>query len=104
MEDAAMKPATTGSRPRIYAESDVFALARRRARRHGILLRRSRPGTRRHRELGRYFAVNAETGFIEASRVRLEDAALDLGIILPGDSITPDAEQPAILPMRAKSR
>jgi hypothetical protein len=48
--------------------------------------------------------VNAETGFIEASRVRLEDAALDLGIILPGDSITPDAEQPAILPMRAKSR
>jgi hypothetical protein len=36
--------------------------------------------------------------------VRLEDAALDLGILLPGDSITPDDEPPAILPMQARAR
>jgi hypothetical protein len=74
-------------RPR--AEADVYRLAKRAARRHGYLLRRTKPGTARHRDLGRYYSVNAETGFIEASKVSLEDAALDLGVIGPGDTIVP---------------
>lgn len=70
-------------------ESNVFALVRRRARRHGIIVRRTRPGSRRQQELGRYYSVNAESTFIEATHVRLEDAALDLEVIQPGQQILP---------------
>jgi len=70
-------------------ESNVFARVKRQAKRRGIILRRTRPGSSRHREMGPYYAVNAETDFIEATNVRLEDAALELGVIQPGEKILP---------------
>ena len=70
-------------------ETKVFALVKRRALRRGIVLRRTRPGSRRQQELGTYYAVNAESTFIEATNVRLEDAALELGVIQPGEQIVP---------------
>ena len=70
-------------------ESNVFTRVKRRALRRGIVLRRTRPGSRRQQELGTYYAVNAESTFIEATHVRLEDAALELGVIEPGEKILP---------------
>jgi hypothetical protein len=72
---------------RALSEKQVFMRARRLTRKHGILLRRTRPESTRSRDLGRFYAVNSETGFIEASRVRLEDVALELGIMGPADTI-----------------
>lgn len=77
------------TRQHLLTESNVFSLVRRRALRHGIIVRRTKPGSRRQQELGRYYAVNAESTFIEATHVRLEDAALDLEVIQPGQQILP---------------
>jgi hypothetical protein len=80
----------SAERRRPLHESNVFARARREAlRRHGIILRKTKPGTRRCRELGRYYTVNEESDFIEATHVRLEDAAVELGVIQPGEKILP---------------
>lgn len=76
-------------RVQAVAEATVFARVKRRALRRGIILRRTRPGSRRQRELGTYYAVNAESTFIEATHVRLEDAAVELGVIQPGEQILP---------------
>ena len=70
-------------------ESNVFARVKRQALRRGIILRRTRPGSRRQREVGTYYAVNAESTFIEATHVRLEDAALELEVLQPGEKILP---------------
>lgn len=70
-------------------ESNVFARAKKQARRQGIILRKTRPGSRQEKELGRYYSVNAESTFIEATHVRLEDAALELEVISPGEQILP---------------
>jgi hypothetical protein len=70
-------------------ESNVFARAKKKARREGIILRKTRPGSHQEIELGRYYAVNAESTFIEATHVRLEDAALELEVIEPGEQILP---------------
>ena len=71
-------------------ESNVFARVRREAlRRHGIILRKTKPGTRRWRDLGHYYAVNVESDFIEATHVELADAALELEVIQPGEQIVP---------------
>jgi hypothetical protein len=78
-----------GERRRPLHESNVLARVNRRALRRGIILRRTRPGSRRQQELGTYYAVNAESSFIEATNVRLEDAALELGVIQPGEQILP---------------
>lgn len=81
---------TAESTRRALFESNVFARVRRQAlRRHGILLRKTRPGSSKHRELGTYYAVNYESGFVEASHVRLEDVALELEVIRPGQQIVP---------------
>jgi hypothetical protein len=80
-------------RRRPLHESNVFARVKRRARRQGIILRRTRPGSIREQELGRYYAVNAESTFIEATHVRLEDAALELDVIQPGEQIIPEQQQ-----------
>ena len=70
-------------------ESNVFARVKQRARRRGIILRKTRPGSRQERELGRYYSVNAESDFIEATHVDLADAALELEVIQPGEQIAP---------------
>lgn len=81
--------ASLAERRRPQYESNVFTRVKRRALRRGIILRRTRPGSRRQQELGTFYAVNAETDFIEATNVRLEDAALELGVIQPGEQILP---------------
>jgi hypothetical protein len=87
---ARLAPQLAEQRRRALFESNVFARVRRQAlRRHGILLRKTKPGTRKHRELGTYYAVNYESGFVEASHVRLEDVALELEVIRPGQQIVP---------------
>jgi hypothetical protein len=70
-------------------ESNVFARAKQRARRRGIILRKTRPGSRQEQELGRYYSINAESDFIEATHVKLSDAALELEVIQPGEQIVP---------------
>lgn len=74
---------------RALHESNVFARAKREALRRGIILRKTKPGSRREQELGRYYAVNAESDFIEATHVRLDDAALELEVIQAGEQILP---------------
>jgi hypothetical protein len=87
---ARVQQITAESTRRALFESNVFARVRRQAlRRHGILLRKTRPGSRKHQELGTYYAVNYESGFVEASHVRLEDVALELEVIRPGQQIVP---------------
>jgi hypothetical protein len=87
---ARLAPRIAAEKRRALFESNVFARAKREAlRRHGIILRKTRPGSRREQELGRYYAVNAESDFIEATNVRLEDAALELEVIQAGEQILP---------------
>ena len=87
---ARVQQITAESTRRALFESNVFARVRRQAlRRHGILLRKTRAGSRKHRELGAYYAVNYESGFVEASNVRLQDVALELEVIRPGQQIVP---------------
>jgi hypothetical protein len=88
LEEHLRSQAAARRREALY-ETKVFSRVKRRARRRGILLRKSRPGSSRYRDLGPYYAVNAETDFIEATNVRLEDAALELGVIQPGEKILP---------------
>lgn len=87
---ARLGPQIAAEKRRALYESNVFARAKREAlRRHGIILRKTKPGSRREQELGRYYAVNAESTFIEATHVRLEDAALELDVIQAGEQILP---------------
>jgi hypothetical protein len=59
---ARLAPRIAAEKRRALYESNVFARAKREAlRRHGIILRKTRPGSRREQELGRYYAVNAES-------------------------------------------
>jgi hypothetical protein len=86
---ARLAPRIAAEKRRALYESNVFARAKREAlRRHGIILRKTRPGSSREKELGRYYAVNAESTFIEATHVRLDDAALELEVIQAGEQIT----------------
>jgi hypothetical protein len=87
---AEMAPRIAAHKRRALYESNVFARARREAlRRHGMILRKTRPGSRREQELGRYYAVNEESDCIEKTHVRLSDAALELEVIQAGEQITP---------------
>lgn len=87
---AEMAPQIAARERRALYESNVFARARREAlRRHGMILRKTRPGSRREQELGRFYAVNAESTLIEATNVRLEDAAVELEVIQAGEQIIP---------------
>lgn len=85
---AEMAPGIAAHKRRALYESNVFARATREAlRRHGMILRKTKPGTRQEQELGRYYAVNAESTSIEATDVQLEDAALELEVIQAGEQI-----------------
>ena len=86
---AELAPRIAAAKRLALYESNVFARAKKQARRQGIILRKTRPGSRQERELGRYYSVNAESTFIEATHVRLEDAALELEVIAPGEQILP---------------
>lgn len=67
----------------------VLTAVRRKARRHGLILRRCRPCHWNYAYLGDLYTVCSETGFVERTKIDLRSAAIDLGIIDAGQQLEP---------------
>jgi hypothetical protein len=67
--------------------SSVLRRTGRRCRERGFALRQCRPSHARHCDLGDLYTVDLATGEVKATHVRLEQVAIALGIISPGEEI-----------------
>lgn len=83
------------SRQRSVPFGAVLTAVRRKARRHGLILRRCRPCHWNYAYLGDLYTVCSETGFVERTKIDLRAAAVDLGIIDAGQEIeSPQSASP----------